>query len=180
MQKRLKKVNESNTTKLTETFIRIAGIVDDSIVDGPGIRLTIFLQGCPHHCPGCHNPHTHDFNGGYLCCLDDILKQIDQNPLLSGVTFSGGEPFCQAKDVLPLAEAIKKRGLTLVVYSGYYFEELIQKGEHDSAVKNLLTLCDILIDGPFFIQERDLTLKYRGSKNQRLLYLENGKIVAME
>lgn len=173
-------MNESNTTKLTDTFIRISGIVNDSIVDGPGIRLTLFLQGCPHHCLGCHNPQTHDFAGGYLYSLHDIIMQIDQNPLLSGITFSGGEPFCQANLLIPLAKEIKKRALSLVIYSGYHYEELILQGHTNPAIEELLKHCDILIDGPFLLHQKDLTLKFRGSKNQRILYLENGKIVSME
>ena len=83
--------------------LRIAGTVNDSIVDGPGIRYTIFTQGCPHHCPGCHNPQTHDFAGGQDADVEKILEEIFNNPILSGVTFSGGEPFCQAEALLPIA-----------------------------------------------------------------------------
>lgn len=145
----------------------LAGIVEDSITDGPGIRLTVFVQGCPHHCPGCHNPQTWPFAGGYTSTSEEVLAQIEANPLLGGVTFSGGEPFCQAAALLPLAEAIKNRGLELAVYTGYTFEELLTLP--DPAVKQLLALTDTLIDGPYLEAERNLELNFRGSANQRIL-----------
>lgn len=147
--------------------LRLAGIVGDSITDGPGIRLTVFVQGCPHHCPGCHNPQTWPFAGGYISTPEEVLAQIEANPLLGGVTFSGGEPFCQAAALLPLAEAIKNRGLELAVYTGYTFEELLNLP--DPAVKQLLALTDTLIDGPYLEAERNLELNFRGSANQRIL-----------
>ena len=147
--------------------LRLAGIVEDSITDGPGIRLTVFVQGCPHHCPGCHNPQTWPFAGGYTSTSEEVLAQIEANPLLGGVTFSGGEPFCQAAALLPLAEAIKNRGLELAVYTGYTFEELLNLP--DPAVKQLLALTDTLIDGPYLEAERNLELNFRGSANQRIL-----------
>ena len=104
--------------------LRIAGLVNDSIVDGPGIRYTIFVQGCPHHCPGCHNPDTHSFSGGSITDTGELLEKIKQNPLLDGVTFSGGEPFCQAAVLAELGKQIKQLGLNIVTYTGYTFEEL--------------------------------------------------------
>ena len=165
--------------------LRLAGVVRESIVDGPGIRFTVFAQGCPHHCKGCHNEGTHDFNGGVETEIDKILGEIDKNPLLSGVTFSGGEPFCQAEGFSALACEIKNRGLHLVTFSGYTYEELLlmsamsePKGE---AVRTLLGLTDLLIDGRFELALRDLTLCFRGSQNQRLIDMnktrETGKIV---
>ena len=109
--------------------IRIAGIVRESIVDGPGLRFAVFCQGCPHGCPGCHNQETHDFNGGYDCDISKIVDAVDKDPLLDGVTFSGGEPFCQPGAFSALAEEIKKRGLNIMAYSGYTYEELTAKGE---------------------------------------------------
>ncbi len=147
--------------------LRIAGTVQDSIVDGPGIRYVVFVQGCPHHCPGCHNPQTHDFLGGRIADVPKLLEEIFQNPLLCGVTFSGGEPFAQAKALLPVARAVKERGMHLMVYTGYLLEVL--EAMDDSAVEELLALSDILVDGPFLLSERDLTLPYRGSKNQRVI-----------
>lgn len=159
--------------------LSIAGIVQDSIVDGPGIRYVIFTQGCPHRCVGCHNPQTHDFSAGEEADTERILRQIRENPLLSGVTFSGGEPFCQARALLPVARAVKEYGKNLMIYTGYLLEDL-QKME-DPHVHALLMLADILVDGPFILEQRDLTLPYRGSSNQRVIDLvktrEAGKIV---
>ena len=147
--------------------LRIAGTVNDSIGDGPGIRYTIFTQGCPHHCPGCHNPQTHDFAGGQDADVEKILEEIFNNPILSGVTFSGGEPFCQAEALLPIAEAIKKKGKHLMIYTGYLLEHL-QKMEN-AGVQRLLELADVIVDGPFILAEKNLTLSYRGSENQRVI-----------
>ena len=147
--------------------LRIAGTVNDSIVDGPGIRYTIFTQGCPHHCPGCHNPQTHDFAGGQDADVENILKEIFNNPILSGVTFSGGEPFCQAEALVPIAEAIKEKGKHLMIYTGYLLEHL-QKMEN-AGVQRLLELADVIVDGPFIMAEKNLTLSYRGSENQRVI-----------
>lgn len=147
--------------------LRIAGTVNDSIVDGPGIRYVIFTQGCPHHCPGCHNPQTHDFSGGEDADVERILSEIFGNPILSGVTFSGGEPFCQAEGLVPIAEAIKEKGKHLMIYTGYLLEQL-QKLEKP-AVNRLLELADVIVDGPFIIAEKNLTLSFRGSENQRVI-----------
>ena len=164
--------------------IRLAGVVRESIVDGPGIRFAVFVQGCPHHCPGCHNPQTHDPEGGYDCELQKILDAFDKNPMLRGITLSGGEPFEQAERLLPLAKAIIERGKDVVAFSGYTFEELMKKSEQTPAVKELLSLCCLLIDGRFILAERDLTLRFRGSRNQRLLdpiaSMEKGEAVWSE
>ena len=149
--------------------IRIAGVVRESIVDGPGLRFTVFCQGCPHHCEGCHNMATHDFSGGYDCEISKIMDAIDQNPLLDGVTFSGGEPMCQPEAFYNLAVQVKERGLNIVTYTGFTYEELLQMTEKDKWIKGLLELTDILIDGRFVLEERDLTLQFRGSRNQRVI-----------
>lgn len=147
--------------------LRIAGTIQDSIVDGPGIRYVIFTQGCPHHCPGCHNPQTHDFAGGEEADVEKILSQIFGNPILSGVTLSGGEPFAQAEALVPIAEAVKERGKHLMIYTGYVLEELQKMAS--PGVQRLLELADMLVDGPFVLAERDLTLRYCGSSNQRVI-----------
>ena len=152
-----------------EDSIRIAGIVRESIVDGPGIRFVIFCQGCPHHCQGCHNETAHDFDGGYLCGIDKILNAIDENPLLDGVTFSGGEPACQPKGFLILAKELRKRNLHIMMYSGYTFEELYAMAQENEALRQLLESVDILVDGRYEAIERDLTLSFRGSRNQRVI-----------
>lgn len=147
--------------------LRIAGILKESVVDGPGIRYVIFTQGCLHNCPGCHNPETHDLNGGYEIDTDEIIRDIDNCHLLSGVTFSGGEPFLQAESLVPLAIEIRKRSLSIVSYSGYTFEELT--GSEDRSKRELLESLDTLIDGKFDLSLRDISLKFRGSKNQRII-----------
>ena len=167
------------------TELRLAGIVNDSIVDGPGLRYTIFTQGCPHRCPGCHNPQTHDFNGGYVENIDNLLKDIKSNPLLNGVTFSGGEPFCQAKVLSVLADEIHKLGLDIVTYTGFTFEELYNDKEHPEYIE-LLRRIDVLIDGPFKIDLKSLNCKFRGSTNQRIIDVRktltntNGEVVCVD
>lgn len=153
--------------------LRIAGTIQDSIVDGPGIRFVIFTQGCPHHCPGCHNPQTHDFAGGYEADTEELLQKIYGNPILSGATFSGGEPFCQAEALVPIAEAVKAHGKHLMIYTGYLYEQLLAM--EDPSVQKLLELADVLVDGPFILAERNLTLQYRGSENQRVIDLKKTK-----
>lgn len=146
--------------------IRIAGTVNDSIVDGPGLRFTIFTQGCSHHCPGCHNPQTHDFDAGTESDTGEIISRFRRNPLLDGITLSGGEPFCQSSACLELAKAAHAIGLNVWAYSGYTFEELISgKAEW----KELLAEVDVLVDGPFLLEKRTLECRFRGSSNQRLV-----------
>ena len=147
--------------------LRIAGIVDDSIVDGEGYRFTVFTQGCPHHCEGCHNPETWDPQGGRIEDTDKILSEILQNPLLQGVTFSGGEPFAQAAPLAELAKKIHSHGLDIWSYTGYTYEKLCSSD--DPAVHALLDELDVLVDGPFVLSQKDLTLEFRGSKNQRII-----------
>lgn len=148
--------------------LRIAGTVNDSIVDGPGIRFTVFTQGCPHHCEGCHNPQTHDFDGGELVDTDMLLEKIKGNPLLDGVTFSGGEPFCQAQVLAELGAKVRELGLNVVTYTGYDFETLYA-GRDKNGWGDLLSVTDILIDGRFILAQKDWNIKFRGSSNQRYL-----------
>lgn len=151
--------------------IRLAGISDDSIVDGHGIRYTIFVQGCPHHCEGCHNPQTHNFNGGYLYTTEKLLENIEKNPLLDGVTFSGGEPFCQATELAYLGKQIKKLdlGLDIITYTGFTFEYLINHANETNGYLNLLKVSDMLVDGKFEIDKQSYDLVFRGSYNQRFI-----------
>ena len=159
--------------------LRISGCVNDSIVDGPGLRFTLFTQGCPHNCPGCHNPQTHDFKGGYNASIKKIFAQIKANPLLSGVTFSGGEPFVQAKTLVPLAKMIKEAGLELACYTGFVFEQLAS--DQVKGARELLNYIDVLIDGKFVLSQRSLDLAFKGSKNQRTINvpqsLKEGKVM---
>ncbi len=147
--------------------IDIAGFADDSITDGPGLRFTLFTQGCPHHCEGCHNPETHCFGSGTPYTPEALFERIRRNPLVRGVTFSGGEPFAQSAGLTVLAKMLKEAGYEVAVYSGYTFEELLTLP--DPAVKTLLENADVLIDGPFLLGERSLDLHFRGSANQRVL-----------
>lgn len=149
--------------------LRLAGVIRESIVDGPGIRLTVFTQGCPHHCEGCHNPTTHDFNGGYISHPENILKAIDENPLLKGVTFSGGEPFMQPAALAELGREIHKRGLDIITYTGFTFEQLTESFDKFPERKDLLEQTDYLIDGKFELDKRSLNLQFRGSSNQRII-----------
>ena len=164
------------------TTLRIAGIIRESIVDGPGIRFAVFGQGCPHNCQGCHNPDSHDFEGGDDCAIDKILEEIDKNPLLKGVTFSGGEPFCQAEEFAELGEKIRERGLSVVTFTGYTYEELLDM--NDESANRLLEVTDLLIDGRYEADKRDLTLRFRGSGNQRIIDMnktrEAGSMVLAE
>ncbi len=155
----------------TASNLRISGIVAESIVDGPGFRYVIFTQGCPHHCPGCHNPQTHSFEGGYDADIPAMLEEIRQDPLLDGVTFSGGEPFCQPEALLPIAKAVKEMGKTIFIYSGYTLEQLLDLSKDRPAILELLRLSDTLVDGPYVESLRDLDLEFRGSSNQRLIDL---------
>lgn len=159
--------------------INMAGIASDSIVDGPGIRTAYFCQGCPHHCEGCHNPETWSFDGGTPMDTGTLADIARSNPLCKGVTFSGGEPFAQAEGFAELAELLKADGCEIAAYSGYTFEQLLNGTD---AQKKLLSLLDVLVDGPFLLAERSLELCYRGSANQRIIdvqkSLASGEIIS--
>lgn len=155
--------------------LKISGLVEESIVDGPGLRFVVFTQGCPHHCKGCHNPQTHDFDGGYWISVDEILKKFNEDPLLSGITFSGGEPFCQPGPLCTLAEAVRAKGKNVFIYSGYTFEQLQEMARTQPDVDRLLRLSDTLVDGPFVEALKDLDLQFRGSSNQRIIDLTEYK-----
>ena len=150
-----------------EGTIRIAGTVGESIVDGPGFRYTLFVQGCPHGCPGCHNPQTHPFEGGEPASVEQLIEKVETDRLLGGVTLSGGEPFCQAAPLARFAQYCKERGLETAAYSGYTFEELMQLP--DPYVKKLLGELDLLVDGRFIMEQKNIDLRFRGSANQRVL-----------
>ena len=147
--------------------MRIYGLVQDSIVDGPGFRFVCFVQGCGHHCPGCHNPESHDPAGGREMAVEEVAAQMLGNPLTDGLTLSGGEPFDQPEDCLRLAELAREAGLNVWSYTGYTFEHLLSHGTE--AQQALLRGLDVLVDGPFLLQERSLSLPWRGSRNQRVL-----------
>ncbi len=147
-------------------MLNLAGIAHDSIVDGPGLRTTIFVQGCPHHCLGCHNPETWEFGTGTDVSVEEVFADIKTNVLCHAVTFSGGEPFSQAAELAALARLLKDNGYEVAAYSGYTFEELLNGTPEQ---KELLGLTDVLIDGPFILSEKSLELNFRGSRNQRII-----------
>ena len=154
-------------------MLKIADIVDDSIVDGPGIRLTIFTQGCPHSCKNCHNQELMSFEGGNAVTSDEIIARISANPLLSGVTFSGGEPLCQAGALIEIAKRTHDKGLNVWMYTGYKFEDVLEGKVEDGAggldAIELIKNSDIVIDGKFVESLSSLDLKWKGSSNQRVI-----------
>ena len=162
--------------------LNIAGIVPESIVDGKGIRYTVFVQGCPHHCPGCHNPQTHPFEGGKVRSVKKIFEEFQKDPILKGITFSGGEPFCQPGPLAELAKLVHSVGKDVTVFSGWTYEELTAK--HDPDTDALLAETDVLIDGRFVEELKNLELSFRGSENQRVIDMkktrEQGAVVLLE
>jgi anaerobic ribonucleoside-triphosphate reductase activating protein len=159
----------------------LGGIESESIVDGPGFRYVIFVQGCCFSCPGCHNSHLQSFKGGRRFFIEEILEAIKDNPLLDGITLSGGEPFTQAAACAVLAEQVRDLGLSVVTFSGYRWEDLVA-GERDDWDR-LLETTNILVDGPFVQESRNIDLRFRGSSNQRLIHVPasilSGKTVVL-
>jgi anaerobic ribonucleoside-triphosphate reductase activating protein len=151
--------------------VKVAGTERNSVVDGPGLRTVIFAQGCPRRCPGCHNPGALDPAGGSWRDAEELLADIFTDPGIHGVTFSGGEPFLQAPAFAFLAERCREKGLSIVTYSGYTYEELVQMAGVDPPAAALLLASDILVDGPYREEERDISLAFRGSRNQRIIDL---------
>ena len=147
--------------------MRIANTVNDSIVDGHGLRYAVFTQGWPHRCPGCHSPQAHDPAGGREESLEALIAGLDQNPLAAGLTLSGGEPFYQAADCARLAAMAHARGKTVWTYTGYTYEQIL--GKNDPDWNALLAETDVLVDGPFLEKEQSYELHFRGSRNQRLI-----------
>lgn len=158
--------------------MRIANAINDSIVDGPGFRYTVFVQGCPHHCHGCHNPDTWAFDGGREATPGELIEPLARNPLASGLTISGGEPFAQVDECAELARLAHGLGLTVWTYTGYRYEELKEEW------MPLLKETDVLVDGPFIESQKSYELHFRGSRNQRLIdvkkSLESGKVEEWE
>ena len=166
--------------RLENTYIRIAGAVPESIVDGPGIRYAIFTQGCPFRCPGCQNPQAQSLNGGMEVPLSVLYKDITANPLIKGVTYSGGEPFIQTRPLIVLSKVLRAEGYNLWSYSGYTFDKL----EGDFMRRELLEYLDVVVDGPFVQAKHSMDLDFRGSSNQRIIdvqkSLKSGTVVLAE
>lgn len=148
-------------------LFRLSGIVNDSIVDGPGLRLAVFMQGCPYACPGCHNPDTHDPLGGQEADTGEVRALLEKNPLLDGLTLSGGEPLMQPEAAREMAAMAKSMGLNVWCYTGDTIEHMLK--EQDPAIMATLEYIDVLVDGPFILAQKSLDLSFRGSKNQRLI-----------
>lgn len=146
--------------------IRLASFISDSIVDGEGIRSVIFTQGCPHNCPGCHNQKAIPFEGGSLLDVDDVIKEVLHKDL-GRITFSGGEPFVQAEALYYIAKELKSNGYNIWSYSGYTFEALLR--HRDPFVQALLGQLDVLVDGRFLLNKKNLAALFRGSTNQRII-----------
>ncbi len=163
-------------------FIRLAAdLQEDSIVDGPGLRSVIWTQGCAHHCKGCQNPQTWDFEGGGLVPIEMVLSAIDELEYQRGITFSGGDPMYQPEACNRIAKYARSKGLDIWVYTGFTFEQLIELSKKKPVYMDFLENIDVLVDGPFKIEERDLNLLFRGSRNQRLIdvkkSLDSGKVI---
>ena len=161
-----------------------APIQKDSIVDGEGLRTVIWFQGCPHKCKGCHNPKSHDFKGGKETKISEIKEMISNLKHQDGITFSGGEPMAQSDALLEIATYAKEHKLNIWCYTGYTFEELMDMSNTNPIYKEILKTIDTLVEGPFKIEEKSLNMKFRGSKNQRILdskkSLKNNKPVLIQ
>lgn len=158
-----------------------APILRDSIVDGEGLRTVIWFQGCPHHCPGCHNPNSHDFNGGYKKLITEVTAEINNLKIQDGITFSGGEPMAQPEALLLIAKNAKERGLNIWCYTGYTFEQLIEMSKSNKIYTEVLNFIDVLVDGRFELSKKSMNLKFKGSSNQRTIdvkkTLKKGSVV---
>lgn len=172
---------------MSETTLNIYGIVPDSIVDGPGLRFAVFVQGCSHHCHGCHNPESWPVDGGTVYTIDDIIRMLQSTSMPQGVTLSGGDPFEQPVACAELARRVKELGFNVWAYSGYTYEQLQEKaaegGADGAAIAEILELADVLVDGPYKEDLRSLELHWCGSSNQRVIDLaktrarSDGKLV---
>lgn len=175
---------DCNISLGNDDVINVAGIVRESIVDGPGFRFVIFCQGCPHGCKACHNPDTHAFKDNKLMKVDELFESIMKPRMGKGVTFSGGEPFCQAASFAKLGEKLKAAGIDILIFTGYEYEELIKLSEKNTSIMKLIKMADYIIDGRYEEELRDLSLKFRGSSNQRIIdvkkTLEANKVIEAE
>ncbi len=152
----------------------ISGIQYESIVDGDGLRVTIFCSGCYWDCKGCHNPNTHSFTNGRkfdLSLQNHIIDYIKNNPMIKGITLSGGDPMFSAKDLVHFIKKLKEEinYINIWCYTGFTYENIINCNDERF---QLLKLCDVLVDGKFIIELKDITLKFRGSSNQRLINIK--------
>lgn len=165
-------------------YIRLAGIAYESLANGPGIRRVFFAQGCNHNCEGCFNKETHDFDGGELKDIDELIKDVISNPIIEGVTFSGGDPLEQAESFAYMAKVFKRSSLNIWCYTGYTFEKILEMMEENQGLKELINNIDVLVDGRFEINNKKEGLKFKGSTNQRIIdvneSLESGEVIVLE
>lgn len=164
--------------------VRLSGIAYESLVNGPGMRRVFFAQGCKHNCEGCFNPETHDFYGGEVKNMDELIDDVLKNKMIKGVTFSGGDPIEQADKFAYMAKTFKNSGLNIWCYTGYTFEKLLEKMKNENGIRELLENIDVLVDGKFEINNKKDGLRFRGSSNQRIINvkesLESKNIVTLE
>lgn len=164
--------------------VRLSGIAYESLVNGPGMRRVFFAQGCTHNCEGCFNPETHDFYGGEEKNMDELIEDVLKNKMIRGVTFSGGDPIEQADKFSYMAKAFKSSGLNIWCYTGYTFEQLLEKQEKDKDVRDLINNIDVLVDGKFEINNKKDGIRFRGSNNQRIIdvkgTLDKKKVITLE
>ena len=155
--------------------MRVLDIIHGSIVDGEGLRTSIYFAGCKHRCKGCHNPQSWDFNSGVDMSIDEIFEDIKKNNF--NVTYSGGDPLYQnLDDLVALSKKIHSLGLDIWLYTGFVFEELLE----DLKCKDILDNVDVIVDGPFIEEKKDLNLLFMGSSNQRILKKGNGNFVEVK
>ena len=166
--------------------MHISGFINESLVDGVGVRATIFISGCRHSCKGCQNPETHNFKRGMKFdeeLQQGIINKIKENPLIQGITLSGGDPMFSAKDLVEFVKLAKSEldGINIWCYTGFTYEE-VRYGK-DLDMIDLLKLCDVLVDGKFIEEQKDITLSFRGSSNQRIINikesLKNSKVIEL-
>ena len=155
-----------------DSKIRLSGITKESVVDGLGFRYVLYAQGCPHRCKGCHNPSTHSFEGGELVELHGIIEDIKAHPMLDGLTCSGGECFEKAGEFAYIAREVKSMGLNVWAYTGYTLEELLENKEQKPGWSEFIKYIDVLVDGRYIDEQKDLSLCFRGSTNQRVIDLQ--------
>ena len=171
----------SRQLETPDGYIRVSAPLEhDNIVNGDGLRAVLWTQGCPNHCPGCQNPETWDYEAGKLVKIEDIEKELATFKGQAGLTFCGGEPFVQSKACKEIADYVRKElGWNVWSFSGFTYETITEFGK---APLEFLKSLDVLIDGPFIMSQRDLSLRFRGSRNQRLLRFKQGtdKILAIE
>jgi anaerobic ribonucleoside-triphosphate reductase activating protein len=167
-----------------EKIIRLSGIAYESLVNGPGMRRVFFAQGCKHNCNGCFNKETHDFCGGEERNVDELIKDTLDNPILRGITFSGGDPFEQADQFAYMARAFKEKGLSIWSYTGYTYEYILENKDIRLGWSELLNNIEVLVDGRFEEEKRQDELKFRGSTNQRIIDVQESlrlnKVITLE